>query len=286
MRSWLVVVAMLGGTAGAHAEPVFIDASAAQALVAQGATVIDARGTFAQPPYLPGAKVVDWMSLRDGMARTGKLTTESALRQAFGRAGVQEDHAVLVYGAAHEGWGEEGRVWWTLKYLGHPKVFILDGGVKAWLQAKLPHEIDPAPLLPERTWRSHTNPRARALQREVAQARPRKDVVVLDVRTAEEFAGATPYLSPRGGHVPGAKNLEWRELLAEDGRLKPRAQLNKLFATRGITDKQRVIAYCTGGVRSAFVVAALTHLGHPDVANYDGSWWEWSMQSDLPTEAE
>lgn len=269
------------------ATPVFVDAEAAAARIEAGATVIDARGSFAKAPYLPGARVVDWMRLRDGLARTGRLADEAALRRALARAGVEAERPVLVYGAADDGWGEEGRIWWTLRYLGHPDVQILDGGVKSWLRAG--HETQPAPSRHRRArknrkgrLRSKTVPRLRAKSREVLEARPRKDVVVLDVRTAEEYGGATPYLSKRGGHVPGAGHLEWRELLRDDGRLKPEATLRARLAAAGLSEGQRVIAYCTGGVRSGFVVAVLAHLGFDDVANYDGSWWDWAEQDSLP----
>jgi len=269
------------GLLAATGAGVFVNPEAAAARVEAGATVIDARGTFAKSPYLPGAHVVDWMALRDGLTRTGRLADEAALRRAFERAGVRADRPVVVYGAADEGWGEEGRIWWTLRYLGHPDVVILDGGVKAWLRAGRPTADAPAPDAPGR-WPTKPKARLRAKSKEVLEAGPHRDVVVLDVRTPEEYAGETPYLSARGGHVPGAKHLEWRSLLEADGRLLPRAELDKRLEAAGITKDKRVIAYCTGGVRSGFVVAALAHLGYADVANYDGSWWDWAEQEDLP----
>lgn len=277
----LLLACMVSSPASASGQ-VFVAPQHAQALLKAEATVIDARGTFASAPYLPGARVIDWMALRDGIARTGRLAPESALRQAFGAAGIEQGRPVLVYGAAQDGWGEEGRIWWTLRYLGHPKVYILDGGVAAWTQAKLPTAGAALEAKAGSKWPSTVHPRLRAARAEVAQAQHRKDVLVLDVRTPEEFAGSTPYLSPRGGHVPGAQHLEWRELIDMQGRLRPVPELKALFRAKGLTERQRAIAYCTGGVRSAFVVAVLAHIGHPDPANYDGSWWDWSMQDNLP----
>ncbi len=103
--------------------------------------------------------------------------------------------------------------------------------------------------------------------------------MVLDVRTRAEYDGATPYGSVRGGHVPGAEHLEWTALFDEQGALRPRAELEALLPARGA----RVVAYCTGGVRSGFVYAVLRALGRDDVANYPGSWWEYAA-SDLPVE--
>ncbi len=215
------------------------------------------------------------------MARTGGLAEVTRLREAFGAAGVRSDRSVLVYGAAAEGWGEEGRIWWTLRYLGHQRVFILDGGIQSWVRAKMTTDKAPTNEIKGR-WLTTLQPRLRANRTEVLDATARKDVLILDVRTPEEYAGETPYLSPRGGHVPGAVHLQWRDLLRTDGRLRPKSEIRKLFSAQGITNERRVIAYCTGGVRSAFVVAVLAHMGHPDAANYDGSWWDWSAQDSLP----
>lgn len=264
--------------------PVFLSVDEAAPLVAGDAVVLDARGAFAEAPYLPRARVVDWMRLRDGLARTGRLADDAALLAAFSKLGVSDARPVLVYGAADKGWGEEGRIWWTLRYLGHPRVYIIDGGVQAWVAARRPTMDHPEPGRGVEAWRPQRQVRLQASRTEVGDAARRRDVSVLDTRSDEEFRGATPYFSSRGGHVPGALHLEWRALLAEDGRLLPQAELERRVAAAGLRRDQRIIAYCTGGVRSAFVVAVLTHLGFPDAANYAGSWWDWSGDERLPVE--
>lgn len=263
---------------------VFLQVDEAAALLAEGAVLLDARGAFAAAPFLPDAHVVDWMTLRDGLGRTGRLAAEDALLERFGELGVSDLRPVLVYGAADQGWGEEGRIWWTLRYLGHPQVFILDGGVRAWVRAGRPVAEAATRGRGVGRWRPVVQARLRARARELADAPRRNDVIVVDVRTREEFEGATPYLSPRGGHVPGALHLEWRRLLADDGRLLPRAELERRLAAADLRPDARVIAYCTGGVRSAFFAAVLSHLGYSDAANFDGSWWEWSSNEALPIE--
>lgn len=277
------LIFLAASLAGASPQPprVFVSATDADGLIKAGAQAIDARGTFAKAPYLPGAQVLDWMDLRDGVARTGRLDDLPQIIEALEQAGIQPGRPVVVYGAAAEGWGEEGRIWWTLKHLGHQQVFILDGGIESWVREGLGTSKSPAKRTRSK-WTGETQLRLRSNSQEVLDATARKDVLVLDVRTPEEYAGETPYLSPRGGHVPGAVHLQWRDLLQADGRLRADSDLRTLFAARGINSEQRVIAYCTGGVRSAFVVAVLAHIGHADASNYDGSWWDWSMQKALP----
>lgn len=267
---------------GAAAGPVFVDADAARRLVGEGALVLDARGPAASAPHLPGAVVADWRQTRDGLFRVGRLMAASAARKRYGGLGVTTARPVLVYGAALEGWGEEGRVWWDLVFLGHPAVRILDGGIRAWVEAGHPTADRTAPPQPAR-FAGETNPALRADDAAVLAA-SEAGGPVLDTRTYDEYWGATPFASPRGGHVPGAHTLHWKRLLRPDGRLLPepalRAQLDGVIADDA---GGPVIAYCTGGVRSAFVVAVLTHLG-VEAQNYDGSWWAWSARSELPIE--
>ena len=99
---------------------------------------------------------------------------------------------------------------------------------------------------------------------------------MLDVRTAVEFAGATPYGESRGGHLPNAKHLDWRSLLDEGGRIRSSARITRALEDAGIDPGQEVITYCTAGVRSAFVAVILGARGVGQVRNYDGSLLEWS----------
>ena len=103
----------------------------------------------------------------------------------------------------------------------------------------------------------------------------------LDARTDLEFRGATPYGSPVGGHLKGARHLEWSSLLEGDKLLSKEALLAR-FAERGVTPDTPTFIYCTGGVRSAFVYLALRSLEAREVRNYDGSWWAWSARLSPP----
>ncbi len=264
------------------AEPVFIDVHEAQKMPPD-TIVLDARGSRAKAPYLPGARIVSWDGLRDGRGRTGKLADEEKLRRAFERRGVTEGRPVLVYGDMGEGWGEEARIWWTLRYLGHPQVRILNGGLQAWTRAGAPTAPKPGARPAKGKLRAKLDPTLRAELSQVDQARRSKGPII-DARTYKEFQGETPYLSFRGGHIPGARSLHWKMLLGKDGRLLKSALLEQRLKKLGFHKDQPVIAYCTGGVRSAFVIAALRHLGFDKAANYDGSWWEWSAEGKLPAE--
>jgi len=265
----------------AHAA-VFVSVPEAQALMQQGAVLVDARSEAAWlTGHAPGAGPLGWLGLRDGLLRTGRLTDDTdKLQTAIRRAGVRGGAPVVVYDAGKDGWGEAGRAWWTLSYLGHPSVHILDGGLPAWQAAGLSTVIGATlPLQGDFVVRPDASLRAGLPQVEQSVAACQQgpcDVVFWDTREPREYEGATPYGEARGGHLPGAVSLWFSELTDAQGQLLPQDQLQARLLAAGITPDKLVIPYCTGGVRSGFAVAVLTQLRYPRVANYDGSMWEWS----------
>lgn len=244
-------------------------------------TILDARGASAfRQGHLPGAVPIDWTDFRDGWFRTGRLPPDlPALADRLAGYGVDQDRPVVVYGDAREGWGEEGRIAWMLAYLGLREVSILDGGWRAWLAAGLPVSREPARPRPGHfAARPVAGLRASA---EDVEALRQGGGTVLDVRTLAEWQGATPHFEARGGHVPGAVHLEWKDLLDAQGRLDPEVARTRLRAA-GVDPARPVITYCTAGVRAAEAWIILRALGYPDVRNYDGSWYEWSGDERRP----
>jgi thiosulfate/3-mercaptopyruvate sulfurtransferase len=249
--------------------------------------VLDARdrGEWAAG-HIPDAIHILWTDYRAGFLREGRLPKnleDTAMRLA--ERGVRSDRPVLVCGAAAEGWGEEGRIAWMLRYLGHENVAILDGGCLAWRAAGRPWTKKPTPQV---IGTFHARPKAalRADKRATLAATrddERSGVQLLDVRRREEYDGATPYFSSRGGHIPGAEHLPLHSFLDDKGHVRPKSEVLAALRRAGVDPKRPVIAYCTGGVRSAFVTEVLRSVG-VDARNYDGSFWEWSADRALPVE--
>jgi thiosulfate/3-mercaptopyruvate sulfurtransferase len=174
------------------------------------------------------------------------------------------------------------RAFWFLEYFGHPSVRMLDGGFGAWTRENLPVTRD-ATAPPKSEWTGTRETRTLATWRDVRDAIPNQDVVILDTRSEGEHNG-TLVRAARGGCVPGAVNIEWTQNLTPGGDFKPASELKSMYESAGVTPDREVITYCQGGYRAAHSYLALRLLGYPRVRNYVGSWKEWGDRPDLPIE--
>ncbi len=265
-------------------ERTFISVATLRSAARDAFTLLDARSASAyNRGHIPGAVRISWLDYRDSWGRTGRLPEDlGKLAKRLAALGISSSRAVVVYGDAHEGWGEEGRIAWMLRYLGHTQVHVLDGGYAAW-QAAEGSVTRAAPPVEAGQFDLQTQPELRASADDVARARSR-GAMVLDTRTEDEFNGSRRYFPARTGRIPGAVHLEWSDLLKADGELDRSPEAMRRLHRLGLTPDREIIAYCVGGVRSAFVVLALRELGFTNVRNYDGSWYEWSADRSRPVE--
>ena len=217
--------------------------------------------------FIRGAARVPWTDTRTGGARSGVLRPPEELAAYFAEAGVSWGHPVVVVGAGRSGWGEGARVAWSLAWLAHSEVSWcpLNGEWESWPRA---------PRVKERlAWPGEVDAQLRSMK--IAS-----EGTVLDVRTAEEFAGARRYGEARGGHVPGAVHLPLDELwIAFDsvGGLAGRLRRS------GIETDQPVVTICTGGVRSAAAALLLSAGGHRGAVRHaEEGMWAWSADSARP----
>jgi thiosulfate/3-mercaptopyruvate sulfurtransferase len=196
----------------------------------------------------------------------------------FAQRGVAPDRPVVVYES--DSGMRAARAFWFLEYLGHPDVRVLDGGLGAWVSAGLGTSTDfAAPRAG--TW--HGTPAASKVARwdEVLSFLGRPDVVLVDTRNRAEHLGRE-VRAKRGGAIPGAVHVEWKENLTADGQFKAPDILRQMYEPIGVTADRTVVTYCQGGYRAAHTYLALRILGYPDVRNYTGSWKEWGDREDLP----
>lgn len=255
-----------------------VSAVTAKALIDQGATVWDARGGWA--PFrktIQGAIAVNWQQFCLSRApHQGNLLSDTqVLTQKLQQSGVRGDLPIVVFGDPLRGWGEEGRLVWMLRSLGHSIAVWVDGGYKALVQAGLP----PSRLsqsAPTGDFVVCRTPRWEIQQDDLKARLGDPSIVLLDTREQREFQGATPYGEKRGGHLPGAIHLYFKELLDAQGKLLPRQLiLARLQPAEVDLKTAEWVSYCTGGVRSGWMTTVLVDLGLA-AKNYAGSMWEWS----------
>ncbi len=256
-----------------------ISADEAKQLIEQGATILDAREQpLQQQGCLQGAIAVTWQQFSQAQApdRGKLLEDDTVLTQKLQAVGVYKDRPVVAVADPVNGEGEDGRIVWMLRTLGHQKAVLVDGGYEALIQAGIPI-VRPAPNLPpnlgdfvvRRTtiWEIQRDELKASLERE--------NLVIIDARQPCEYAGETPYGEQRGGHIPGAIHLYYKELLNEDGKLLKREEIVTKLQHKGITPEAEIVTYCTGGIRSGWLTSVLIAVGFK-AKNYAGSMWEWS----------
>lgn len=231
--------------------------------------------------HLPGAVHVAPGDLVAGIPpATGRLPDGAALTALFRRIGY--NHGVEVVTLDDEGGGWAGRLAWTLDIIGNRSWRYLDGGLRAWAAAGLPIDRQPVDVPPSDVEITiDTGPIA-----EAEDLLPRlgdKDLVIWDCRSAAEFAGYRR-AAVRAGHIPGAVNLDWLEVMDDERDLRLVENLEALLAGNGIVPERDVITHCQTHHRSGLTYMAARLLGFPRIRAYHGSWSEWGNRMDTPVQ--
>lgn len=196
------------------------------------------------------------------------------------KMGIGDGQRIVVYDC--EGNFCASRVWWMFKTFGVEDVAVLDGGLPKWLAEARPIASgEPAPASERHFTARFQSMKLRDID-DVRQALASATDQVVDVRSNERFTGQEEESRKdvRSGHMPGAINLYYKEMLRDDQTMKSPDELRAIFAAAGVDLKNPVITSCGSGITAAIVVLGLDIVGHDDAAVYDGSWTEWGGRKD------
>jgi len=266
--------------------PIVIEPAALHELLGSQDLIIVDLGkleTYAQT-HLPGAVHMEYSALvRGDRPAPGHLPEPDDFSRTLSEAGITPAHAVVAYD--DEGGGKACRLVWNLHAAGHRRAGVLNGGILAWCAEGLPVSTETQQPEPRDYGRIEYTVEPLATRDQILERLGDPRLLLLDARSPEEYAG-TKVRAAKGGHIPGAVNLNWLDCIdrTNDTRLNTDEVLRELLAERGITEDKDVVAYCHTHHRSAHSYVMLKHLGYESVKGYAGSWSEWGNDPETPVE--
>ena len=217
-------------------------------------------------------------------AKTGRngrhpLPTPEAAARVFGRLGIDATKQVVAYDQRDGMFAS--RIWWMLRWLGHDKAAVLDGGFDKWQREGRPTATDASVPRPVMFKPAHVRPTVGATG--VAESLPRHALLLLDARAAERYRGDVEPIDAVAGHIPGALNRPYARNTHADGTFRPARELRSEFdAMLHGRDASDVVHYCGSGVSACHNVLAMAVAGYPLTRLFPGSWSEWSSDPARP----
>ncbi|MGG6314616.1 sulfurtransferase [Paenibacillus macerans] len=256
--------------------------------------IVDCRFELGQPEagrtafdaaHIPGAVYLDLeRDLSAPVTEHGgrhPLPAPDALAERFGRAGIGGATRVVAYD--DQGGLNASRLWWLLRWLGHDEVYVMAEGFAAWQAGGYPVTAERRTVVPA-AFTPAVRPDMLAGVEDVRRALGDPDTLLVDSRAADRYAGLTEPLDAKAGHIPGAINRFWKQVLDASGAWKSDGELREQLApvTAALDEGREAIVYCGSGVSACPNVLALYRLGYPQVKLYAGSWSDWISYENNP----
>ncbi len=251
---------------------------------------VDCRGDkFANKGTVKGAIATTWQDLctcgpeygEAGDKDWGKIPSPADLSKRLSKLGMTKTKNIYLVGLTLTGWGDDARVLWELNAAGFTKARIVNGGYEGLVDAGVKTQkgaSTPKPAAVKITKINYDH----TITTEQLQ-KNYKDYKIIDVRTKAEYNGATKYDEAKGGHLPGAIFIPYTDFFRDNNTLISKTDIDAMMKKAGITKNDKIVTYCTGGIRSAYIQLVLQMSGYKHTYNYDQSYWRWCRVGKVST---
>ena len=235
--------------------------------------------------HIPGALFFDIDEIADTKTeQPHMLPSAEKFSSRMRQMGIGDGMQIIVYDS--DGLFSAPRVWWTFRVFGADNVRVLDGGLKKWKAEQRDTEDMPPRARTQRHFTSRRNASLVSDKADMLAALDDPARQIVDARSSERFSGRKeePRAGLPSGHMPGALNLYYGDMINEDGTMKGRDELRALFDRVGVDLSKPVLTTCGSGITAAILALGLARLGHNQTSVYDGSWSEWAGDANMPVE--
>ncbi len=249
--------------------------------------IIDARDNDSyNKGHIEGAINVIWQQLSNVSVNSdeegfGVVLKPNELEPILQALGINNNSNIVVYSNGEDGWGEDGRILWSLALNNFNDVKVLDGTYKHWKDLDYPTSKEPVTLQEGNITLTTTNNDVVADTNYLESVIGNEEVKIIDTREEKEFEGSTPYGETKGGHIPGSVNIPMINLFDDNGSVKTKEEIDAMMNEYGIEESDEIITYCTAGIRSAHMFVVLKSYGYENVKNYDESYYYWSSVNEV-----
>ncbi len=243
----------------------------------------DAAAEF-RDAHIPGALLFDIEEISNSASPLPHmLPSPEKFSSRVRKMGIGDGTRIVIYDATNM--SGAARAWWMFRVMGAKDVAVLNGGLTKWRAENRPVQSGEPRRRTERHFTARVNSGLVRDLSDMTRMLGNGAMQIVDARAAGRFAGTEPEprAVPRLGHIPGAKNVPFANLLAEDGTMRPPEEIRAIFAKNGVDTMKPVVASCGSGVTACVIALSLATIGNETAAVYDGSWAEWS-EADTPVE--